>query len=252
MQNKIPSAAFIIIGNEILDGSTKEGNLVQLIAHLNQKGISLIEARVVRDDEQAIISAVRHCSKNYDYVFTSGGIGPTHDDITAQAIAKCFEVDLLLNDEALQRMESRYENPAYVNDAIRKMAYIPAGAELIDNEVSAAPGFRLHNTYILAGVPSIFTAMLDFIFKDIVASKILHNKSVYVHAGESRIAAQLTQLEESSSGIEIGSYPRQDDKGNYVVKVVFRGYDENAVDECRTALKKLLKEEGVKTSSVLN
>lgn len=248
--NIVPTAAFIIIGNEILDGSTREGNLVELISRLNSKGISLKEVRVVRDEEAAITSAVKHCSNNYDYVFTSGGIGPTHDDITAAAIAKCFEVELLLNEDALSRLNGRYNDPSYVNDAVRKMAYIPANAQLIDNKLSAAPGFILRNIYVLAGVPSIFQAMLDFIFKSIPQSKRLNFKSIQVNAGESRIAADLSMLDADNPELEIGSYPRKNATGEYSVKVVFRSYDmKNLYDSVET-FQKALASKNIKSSEI--
>ena len=226
MKTNIPTAAFIIIGNEILDGSTIDSNMPVLINRLNEKGIALKTVHIVSDDDNAIIEAVNQSRKKYDYVFTSGGIGPTHDDITTQAIANAFEVELPLHDEALRRITTFHPDP---NDSIKKMAYIPAGATLIDNTINQAPGFQLENVYVMAGVPGIFKVMVDFIFSNIDGGQTMRSRHIYVHAKESRFAKELAEIEKYYPNIQIGSYPNQADD---FIKVLFKSYDKNELEEC--------------------
>lgn len=245
-----PQAAFIIIGNEILDGSTKEGNLQTLIAGLKPKGIAVMEVRVVRDEEEHIKIALAQTTPAYDYVFTSGGIGPTHDDITSQSVAAFFNSKLELNQDALQRLTARYEDPSYINDAVKKMACIPVGAKLIDNSISAAPGFQLENVYVLAGVPKVFTVMLAEVLHQIPSSELLHSGSMTVYSGESRIAQDLIDL--ADPDIEIGSYPCQGQNGSYFVKVVVRSYQQELIITTLEKLAQSLHRRKIKCDKILS
>ena len=156
-----PTAAMLVIGDEILSGRTRDANMHHLANKLTDKGVRLREVRVVSDDQDAIVVAIRALSEGYDHVFTSGGIGPTHDDITADAIATAFSTPIDVRPDALAILQEHYDrNGIEINDARRRMARIPDGASLIDNPISAAPGFTLRNVHVMAGVPAIFEAMV--------------------------------------------------------------------------------------------
>ena len=244
--NHPPRIAMLAIGNELLVGSTRDINVFELGQRAAQWGLAFQEARILRDDKPAIIQAVRALSAQYDYVVTSGGIGPTHDDITAAAIGEAFAAPLVLNAQSLQTMTCSYAlRGRQINAAVKKMAFVPQGAILIPNAVSAAPGFRLRNVFVLAGVPKIFAAMLDEMGKELDTGHALHSEMVVVLAGESKIAAKLTELQQESANLEIGSYPQQDQDGRYFVKVVWRGYDKEEIDTAVTHFKKWLSKVGI-------
>lgn len=221
-------AGFIIIGNEILSGRTKEANLPYLAERLGQVGIALVEARIVADTEAGIVEAVNALRRSLDCVFTSGGIGPTHDDITAGSIATAFEVPLIRDAEAVRRLEQHYP-PDMLNAARLRMADVPQGAALIDNPVSAAPGFRVDNVYVLAGVPAIFRAMVDAVVASLSTGPPILSRTVSCHLTEGQIAAALGGIQSRHAQIAIGSYPfvRQDRLG---VSLVLRGADPALLD----------------------
>jgi molybdenum cofactor synthesis domain-containing protein len=207
-QDTAPTAAFIIIGNEILSGRTQDKNLTHLAHALNEAGIRLREVRVIADDEAAIIHTVNTLRTAYRYVFTSGGIGPTHDDITTDAVAKAFGKPARLHAEAKSRLEKHYAKTATeLNEARLKMAHIPEGASLVDNPISAAPGFQLENVYVFAGVPSIFQAMLAYIIPSLVGGARMLSREIGVLLPEGTIAAPLAVLQARYPAIDIGSYP---------------------------------------------
>ncbi|MBE8182366.1 MAG: competence/damage-inducible protein A [Candidatus Portiera sp.] len=254
MAHKFTTAAFLIIGNEILDGSTKDKNLAELIAQLNPKGILVREVRVVRDEEVAIIDALKQFTDAYDFVFTSGGIGPTHDDITTSTVAKFFGKELQLNQESLQTMQDRYKvegrDLSYMNDYVMKMAYLPQDAVPIKNSISAAPGFQIGKVYVLAGVPNIFQAMLESLLTEVPQGRVMHSSSMLVYVGESRIAEDLEKMEEEESAtnnLEIGSYPRRLEGGppHYSVKVVARSDQPQLPNEVLGKLQKIFKQRGI-------
>ena len=248
LQTRPPQIAMLAIGNELLVGSTRDINVLELGRRAVQWGLAFQEARILRDDKPAIIQSVRALSTKYDYVVTSGGIGPTHDDITAAAIGEAFAAPLELNKQALQMMTSSYAaRGRQINAAVKKMAFVPRGARLIPNAVSAAPGFRLHNVFVLAGVPKIFAAMLDELGPELDTGHVLHATTVIVLAGESRIAAKLTELQQSSANLEIGSYPQQGPDGRYFVKVVWRSYDQSEIDTAVTQFKDWLRDVDILT-----
>jgi len=208
---KIVTAAFLIIGNEILSGKTQDTNLQNLSKNLNKIGIRLSQARVVLDIEEDIIFAVRELCAKYNYVFTSGGIGPTHDDITTNAIAKAFGAQLYSDDYVYSLLETYYKNRGdAMNEGRAKMAIVPQGCTLIENEISTAPGFALKNVFVFAGIPRIFNAMLNAaIAKNYISGgSVMHSQTVELDILESVIAKQLSDLQVKYPLVEIGSYPQ--------------------------------------------
>ena len=240
-------AALVIIGDEILSGRTNDANLNYLAVWLGEVGITLSEVRVVADDKDAIVRAVNDCRPRYDYVFTTGGIGPTHDDITAQCIAAAFDVPLEVSPEAQRILES-YHGESDVNKARMRMARVPAGATLIENPVSAAPGFQIDNVFVLAGIPVIMQAMLEKLRDRLEGGAIVTSKSLTVHAAESTIAALLTAVQDRHEALSVGSYPffrlsKKGGEGRIGTCLVFRGVDEGnidaAIDETKFALERI-------------
>jgi molybdenum cofactor synthesis domain-containing protein len=203
---KIVTAAVLIIGNEILSGRVADANINYLAKGLGGIGIRLMEVRVVRDDPQAIIDAVHALRKGHDYLFTTGGIGPTHDDITAECIAKAFGVELVRDARAVERLLNYYGKDE-LNDARLRMANIPAGSELIDNSVSHAPGFRYQNVYVLAGVPRIMQAMFESLKPGLAGGDVVLSRTLLIAMPESTLAEGLTQVQDRYPDVEIGSYP---------------------------------------------
>jgi molybdenum cofactor synthesis domain-containing protein len=221
-------AALLIIGNEILSGRTRDANLPYLAETLEGRGIRLAEARVVPDIESEIVAAVDALRARYDYVFTTGGIGPTHDDITAAAVARAFGVPLERHPEAVRRLEAHYP-PGQLNEARLKMADVPAGAGLIDNPVSAAPGFRIANVYVMAGIPRIMQAMLDGIVGELAGGPRLASRVVGCDLPEGAVAAGLAAIQARHPAVEIGSYPGFRE-GRPSVSLVLRGADAAEVE----------------------
>jgi molybdenum cofactor synthesis domain-containing protein len=232
--SKPVTACLIIIGNEILSGRTVDANLPHIAKVLGQVGIRLAEARVVADDEAAIVDAVNTCRARHTYVFTTGGIGPTHDDITAACIAKAFGRPFGRNAEAERRLLAFYP-PERVNEARMSMADMPEGVELIDNPVSVAPGFRIENVFVLAGVPKIMQAMLDLVLPKLEGGVKIHARAATIYAPEGDVAVGLAKIQENFPGLEIGSYPffRPSGPGS---TIVVRGTDPQAIDQAIEAL----------------
>jgi molybdenum cofactor synthesis domain-containing protein len=216
-----PTACVLIIGNEILSGKTQDTNLQFLGLELAKLGIRLAEARVVRDDPAAIVRHVNETRREFTYVFTTGGIGPTHDDITAECIAQAFGVPLELNDEAVARLRS---SGRPLNEARLKMAHIPRGAALVDNPVSSAPGFRIENVFVFAGIPNIARAMFANVVPLLVHGAPILSSSVDAFLSEGAFAAALTQIQDANPTVEIGSYPFNRD-GRFGATLVARGTD---------------------------
>ncbi|WP_029007757.1 competence/damage-inducible protein A [Azospirillum halopraeferens] len=237
-----PTAAVLIIGNEILSGRTKDANLPFLAEKLGAIGIRVREARVVPDVEAEIIAAVNACRARYTYVFTTGGIGPTHDDITSASVARAFGVPLERNAEAVARLERHYA-PGALNAARLRMADIPAGATLVDNPISQAPGFRLGNVFVLAGVPNIMQAMVDGILPRLAGGPPIHALTVSCELAEGRIAADLATLQDRYPSVEIGSYPYFRN-GFFGVSLVLRGTDEGMLDRAAEELAAMVRRLG--------
>ena len=244
MQEKTVTACLIIIGNEILSGRTVDANLPHLAKALGEIGIQLAEARVVPDDESEIVEAVNACRAKHDYVFTTGGIGPTHDDITAAAIAKAFGLPFGRNAEA-EALLLAYYPPEKVNEARLSMADMPKGAVLIDNPVSIAPGFRVENVHVLAGVPKIMQAMLDNILPTLEGGAVVQSRSVTVFMPEGELALHLKTLQDEHAVLDIGSYPFFGAAGPGST-IVFRGTDKERIDQAADSLLTLAWDLGVK------
>ena len=219
------TASIIIIGNEILSGRTQDTNSNYLAKMLVQKGISLEEIRVIPDELNIIESVVNNESSAKDYVFTSGGIGPTHDDITAEAIANCFHTPLIVRDDAVELLAMNYKNGKKdLNAARLRMARIPEGAKLIKNKISGAPGFIIKNVFVMAGVPQIFEAMVQEIILNIGSVNPILSKTVKVFKKESEISDRLWNYADRYKDISIGSYPF-DKSGVFGVEIVLRHTD---------------------------
>lgn len=225
-----PTAALIIIGNEILSGRTQDTNLKYLAETLLTKGIRIVEVRVIPDVEPLIIATVNEMRAKVDYLFTTGGIGPTHDDITAEAIARAFHVPLTLNADARKILLSYYGSEDQLTPPRLKMAHVPEGARLILNPVSGAPGFNIANVYVMAGVPKIMQAMLDDVMISLQDGPQILSKTIACNLGESALAEALTAIQADHGDIEIGSYP-QYKAGVLGVSLVARGVDGQKIDE---------------------
>ena len=222
------TAAVLIIGDEVLSGRTQDRNLAFIAARLGQRGIRLREARVVADDEAAIVDAVNALRARYDHVFTTGGIGPTHDDITSASVAKAFGVPLIRNAEAVARLEAHYP-PDWLNSARLRMADTPDGATLIDNPVSKAPGFTIGNVHVLPGVPVIMQAMFDGVAGSLGGGARMLTRTISAYLREGDLAQGLAAVQADHPHTGIGSYPyfRGDRFG---VSVVLRDTDAPRLD----------------------
>lgn len=231
-----PTAAMLVIGDEILSGRTRDSNMHHLAGELTRHGIDLREVRVVADDRDAIVAAVRALSADHDHLFTSGGIGPTHDDITAEAVAAAFSVPISVRDDARAILQAHYDRQgSELNEARLRMARIPDGATLIDNPISAAPGFTLRNVHVMAGVPQIFEAMVASVLPTLIGGRPLLSQSIRIDRGEGDIAGPLGALAAQHPELSFGSYPFSRD-GIYGANVVVRGTDGAAIDAAITAL----------------
>jgi len=231
-----PTAAMLVIGDEILSGRTRDSNMHYLAGELTRIGIRLAEARMVADDHDAIVAAVNALRGRYDTVFTSGGIGPTHDDITADAIAAAFGVEIGHRADAMALLAQHYERQGLpFNEARQRMARIPDGATLIENPVSTAPGFTLGNVHVMAGVPSIFQAMLASVLPKLTGGAPLLSQTLRVMRGEGEIAADFARLAAEFPELQMGSYPFNTN-GAYGTNLVIRGTDPGALDRAMTRL----------------
>ena len=231
-------ASLIIIGNEILSGRTQDKNLSYLATWLNEIGIQLSEVRVIRDEEDEIIDTVNFLRKKYHYVFTTGGIGPTHDDITSESIAKAFNVDLETNPQALAILKEYYKD-SELTEARLKMTKIPKGAELVENPISKAPGFKIENVFVMAGIPKIMQGMLEGAKTHLSGGRPVRSKSIDVFMAESFIAEELSNMQDKFKDVEIGSYPFVKD-GKYGTSLVMRSSDEIKLSECRAEIELMI------------
>jgi molybdenum cofactor synthesis domain-containing protein len=236
------NACVLIIGNEILSGRTPDANLAFLARGLNEAGIRVREARVIADDHDAIVAAVTETRRLYDYVFTTGGIGPTHDDITAQCIADAFGVALTLHPEAKRLLEGHYP-PGALNEARLRMAMMPEGASLLPNPISRAPGFRIGNVFVLAGVPQVMQATFNELRHRLKGGARFYSRNVSCALGEGTIAEDLAALQLRYPELEIGSYPyfRRSDFG---VTLVVRGTDQGRIADAITELNAIIRRLG--------
>ncbi|MEI2684968.1 MAG: molybdopterin-binding protein [Cypionkella sp.] len=225
-----PTAAMLVIGDEILSGRTRNSNLYHLSGALTRHGLPLVEARIVADDHAAIVAAVNDLRTRYTHVFTSGGIGPTHDDITADAIAAAFGVPITHRADAMALLQARYDAMGQpFNEARQRMARIPDGARLIENPISTAPGFSLHNVHVMAGVPSVFESMLAGLLPSLTGGPPLLSQSLRVNRGEGDIATEFSALAAEFSDLSMGSYPFTFN-GSFGTNLVIRGTDAARID----------------------
>ena len=229
------TAALLVIGDEILSGRTQDKNVAQVAAWLNVQGIRLKEVRVVADDEDAIVEAVNILRARNDYLFTTGGIGPTHDDITVDAIAAALGVEVVIHPDARSILERYYETRGGLNDARLRMARVPAGADLIPNRMSGAPGIKIANIFIMAGVPSITAGMLDALTGTLEGGLPVLSTTVGCWVPESEIADLLRQTEKDHEGVAIGSYPFFRE-GRVGANFVIRSTDAALLETCAAAL----------------
>ncbi|MEM1272459.1 MAG: molybdopterin-binding protein [Pseudomonadota bacterium] len=231
-----PTAAMLVIGDEILSGRTRDANMHFLAGILTEAGIALSEVRIVPDDHGRIVAALTALRSAFDHVFTSGGIGPTHDDITADAVGAAFGVAVDVREDARALLAAHYASTGRdLNAARLRMARIPDGAALIDNPVSVAPGFTIGNVHVMAGVPSVFQAMVASVMPSLRGGPPLTSRNLRVPRGEGDIAATLSALADAHPAVSIGSYPYQQD-GAYGANVVVRGGDPATVDAVMSAL----------------
>jgi molybdenum cofactor synthesis domain-containing protein len=233
------TACVLIIGNEILSGRTQDQNLAFLAQGLNDVGVRLKEARVIPDDAAVIVATVNAVRRQFDYVFTTGGIGPTHDDITAQCIADAFGVPLILHPDAKRLLESHYP-PGALNAARLRMAMVPEGARLLPNPISRAPGFQIGNVFVLPGVPSIMQGIFEQAKYRLKGGDKLYSRSVSCQLGEGTLAQDLGELQNRYPDVEIGSYPyfRRSDFG---VTLVLRSADRERLAAATEELKQLVR-----------
>lgn len=235
-----PKACILIIGNEILSGKTQDKNINFIANRLSYLGIDLCEVRILRDIEQEIIDAVLDVKDKYNYIFTTGGIGPTHDDITSKSIANAFKVDLVRNEKAYNDIKSFYNSIGEELNIYReKMSLIPEGADLIDNDLTKAPGFKIQNIFILAGVPEILQNMFSYVEKSLSRGSNIYSKKILAYIGESKIAEILENTQIKFSNIDIGSYPFKENE-HYFTEIVIRSRDERNVNESLDILKSYL------------
>ena len=230
-EHRVWTAALLVIGDEILSGRTQDKNVAQVAIWLNEQGIRLAEVRIVPDVIERIADAVNELRAANDYLFTTGGIGPTHDDITVDAIAAAFGVPVVVHPVARQILERFYETRGGVNEARLRMARVPEGAELLENPLSGAPGVRIENVYIMAGVPSITAVMLQALTGQLQGGRPVVSMTVGAFAPESEVADLLRETEASHEGVSIGSYPFTKD-GRFGANFVVRAEDEAVVRQC--------------------
>jgi molybdenum cofactor synthesis domain-containing protein len=233
----------VVIGDEILSGRTQDKNVAQIAVWLNEQGIRLAEVRIVPDVLEAIVNAVNELRVVNDYLFTTGGIGPTHDDITIDAIAAAFGVPVIVHPEARQILESFYERRGGLNDARLRMARVPEGAELIPNSSSGAPGVRIGNVFIMAGVPDITASMLQGLSGRLEGGKPIVSVTVGAYAAESVVADMLRETAAAFPGVSIGSYPF-DNEGRFGSNFVVRSDDPGLAKRCAEAVAEGLRKAG--------
>ena len=241
--NKQPTAAMIVIGNEVLSGRTKDKNIGWVAEQLEQNGIKLVEARIIRDDQETIIYTIKEIYKLVDYVFTSGGIGPTHDDITAESVSKAFNLEYGYHKEAFSILE-KYYKPSEFSEGRKKMAMMPVTAKLILNPTSGAPGFYVENVFSLPGVPSILKSMLGGLDHLITGGAPILSHTINLRTVESEIAKSLTQVQNNNQDVEIGSYPFFR-AGKLGVSIVVRSTDKDKIDTCNNEILKFVEEQKI-------
>ena len=242
-KNTKVNASILIIGNEILSGRTQDTNTSTLANWLNSIGVKVEEVRIIPDVEKTIIDTLNFLKNNYDYVFTTGGIGPTHDDITAQSVAKAFGLKYEIHKEAFKILE-KYYKPGEFNEGRQKMVWMPEKANLIVNPTSGAPGFSVENVFCLPGVPSILKSMLGGLTNSIVGGEPILNLTISLRTVESEIASSLTKVQNDNKDVEIGSYPFFH-AGKLGVSIVIRSENQSKIDNCNLQILKFVNEKNI-------
>ena len=241
--SKKTNAAILIIGNEILSGRTQDTNTSTLSLWLNSIGVKVQEVRVIPDIEETIVDSVNSLRKVYDYIFTTGGIGPTHDDITAQSIAKAFNLKYEIHKEGYKILE-KYYKPGEFNEGRQKMIWMPKDAKLILNPTSGAPGFNVENVFCLPGVPSILKSMLGGLKNNIIGGDPILSHTINLRTVESEIANSLTKVQDSNKEVEIGSYPFFQ-AGKLGVSIVIRSENQSKIDICTSQILDFVKQKKI-------
>ena len=236
-------AGIIIIGNEILSGRTKDLNTSKLSKWLNSIGIKVIETRTIPDIEEKIISTINELKKKFDYVFTTGGIGPTHDDITSESVSKAFNLKYEIHKEAYKILEKYYGTDEF-NEGRQRMSWMPSKANLILNPASGAPGFYVENVFCLPGVPSILESMLLNLNNKLIGGEPILSKTISLTTLESEIAKPLKHVQEKNSEVDIGSYPFFR-KGKIGVSIVITSREQSKIDKCNSQILELIKEKKI-------
>lgn len=231
-------ASLVIIGDEILSGRTEDKNLSYLAKWLGKLGIDICEVRIVLDVERDIINAVNNLRKKYDYVFTTGGIGPTHDDITTDSIAKAFGVEARVDVNALEKMKD-FLNGKELTEPLLKMLKIPEGGELIYSPATKAPGYKIGNVFVMAGIPKIMQGMLEGMYDYLENGDVVHSKSLDIMVGESLFAEDLALIQNNFENVSVGSYPFSRD-GVYGATIVIRSTQESDLASCESLVKDLI------------
>ena len=241
------NAAIIIIGNEILSGRTKDTNTSAIATWLNQLGVRVQEVRIIPDVEEIIVSTINKLRKKYSYIFTTGGIGPTHDDITSQSISKAFGAKYGIHKEAYKMLEDYYKKHEF-SEGRKKMACMPVNAKLIINPTSGAPGFIMENVFCLPGVPSILQSMLGGLKNEISGGKPIINHTINLRTVESEIAKSLTSIQDNNKNVEIGSYPFFK-AGKLGVAIVIRSEEQSKIDICNSQILDFVNKKNIKIIS---
>src|ERR1700740_3497483 len=238
--SEIVTAGILVIGDEILSGRTKDKNIGFIAEYLTNIGIDLREVRVVADEEADIVSALDALRHRYTYVFTTGGIGPTHDDITADSVATAFGVGIDYHPEVVARFEERFKNPGELNEARLRMARIPDGAELIQSATIMAPGFKIGNVIVMAGVPSIMQAMMDIVAPKLKSGVKMLSDTVRANSRRGNLAGPWPETPNAHPGTIIGSYPFLDENGKPNTNLVVRSRDPDKLNAAMSAVKDML------------
>ena len=240
------NAAIVIIGNEILSGRTQDINLATISKWLNSLGVRVMEVRVIPDIEINIVETINELRRNFDYVFTTGGIGPTHDDITAESVSKAFGLKYEINKEAFKILENYYK-PGEFNEGRQRMTKMPSKCKLILNPTSGAPGFIVENVFCLPGVPSILQSMLGGLKNNIVGGKTILSHTINLQTVESQIAKPLSEVQDKNKNVEIGSYPFFK-AGKLGVSIVLRSDNQSKIDDCKLQILKFISAENIQQS----
>jgi molybdenum cofactor synthesis domain-containing protein len=243
IKNTKVNAAILIIGNEILSGRTQDTNTSTIATWLNSIGVKVVEVRVIPDIEKTIIDTLKLLKTSYDYVFTTGGIGPTHDDITAESVSKAFGLKYEIHKEAYKILENYYKSGEF-NEGRQKMVWMPENAKLILNPTSGAPGFNVENVFCLPGVPSILKSMLGGLTNRIIGGKPIISFTISLKTVESEIADSLTKVQKNNQDVEIGSYPFFQ-AGKLGVSIVIRSEDQSKIDNCNSQILKFVNEKKI-------